>query len=1047
MLFACRLLRIVLLSLALTIGWIVPRIMDAPAAHAATITVNDTGDAPRDPTAPAGVCRTAPANTTCTLRAAMQTADAVGVPGTAAVIAFNLPGAGPFTISPLSPLPTLLNTVTIDATTQPGFTVVPIVEINGAGAGGPAVDGIRMTGDGLSGQQIKGLVVNRFSGNGIVILGAGLVTVSTNYVGLNLQGTAAAPNALNGVLVQAGTLNTVGGSTGTAGNLIAGNGQNGISVAAPSTRIQGNLIGFVNPSGTAAVPNGVDGIAFTAGTGQSVGGSTSGFRNVISGNTRHGISLASGVTGASINGNTIGLNVLGTAKVPNGGSGIFLAAGADTSSIGTTGGNIISGNTGSGLDLRSNGNTVRNNRIGTDSAGTAGLGNGGDGVAIQGSTNQIAGTSTANANTIQGNTGVGVKILSGTGNTVRFNSIFANGAGTIVLAAGANNNQVPPTITSVVIGSTIVNGSILSTPNTTFIVDVYFNPPGAPAAQQVFFGTIQVTTDNAGFATWTVTDPSQTAASGTTFTATLTRVSTGDTSGTSTGFTFTTVVASSTPTNTPTATPSSTPTQTAGIPGAPTSTPTPTIAIPGGPSSTPTATSGLIGAPSNTPTPTSVSGATSRTPTITPTPAPPSILRLQKTADRALPVVGGGLQRSFRIRLTADFERAFDVAVDDLLPAGLTVVVTPSVASGPRGSKNPSDFIPVRGASCTVETVAGRQKIHCTIPEVGFGEYVIFVSVAEEQPFYTNTATAEGRNAEQVRAFVTVSPGGTTAGVLAGLCGSGGTGTCQPACDPAGACTIDLAPGLCDTAGTCQATCTPSGVCTIPSSQICGTAPGTGCQAQCDPQSLECVIPNNTVGQCTGGACQTDCANRGGCQNECTDAGSCTVDGQLAGSTGQVTHSMSWRIVVQAGLIPTGAGATVFIPTTRGLEFFACPAAVAGAPTVCTGRTAGNGIKGGRVRVFAGGLLVATGTIRGPGVADGTRAAVILPLLPPLLPPPPPPLPPPFLAPPPALPFGPMPAVEARQAASEVPVIPEAPPVALLVAALVGLGALALRRR
>ena len=50
-------------------------------------------------------------------------------------INFNIPGTGPFTITPLSPLPTLTGPVNINATTQPGYAGTPIVGLSGASAG------------------------------------------------------------------------------------------------------------------------------------------------------------------------------------------------------------------------------------------------------------------------------------------------------------------------------------------------------------------------------------------------------------------------------------------------------------------------------------------------------------------------------------------------------------------------------------------------------------------------------------------------------------------------------------------------------------------------------------------------------------------------------------------------------------------------------------------------------------------------------------------------------------------------------------------------
>src|SRR5215472_10670399 len=87
-------------------------------ASAATFTVNSNADTDD------GVCNAA----NCTLREAIKAANAT--PGTD-TIRFSI-GAGAKTIQPTSALPTILEPVTIDGTTQPGFSGTPIIEIDGS---------------------------------------------------------------------------------------------------------------------------------------------------------------------------------------------------------------------------------------------------------------------------------------------------------------------------------------------------------------------------------------------------------------------------------------------------------------------------------------------------------------------------------------------------------------------------------------------------------------------------------------------------------------------------------------------------------------------------------------------------------------------------------------------------------------------------------------------------------------------------------------------------------------------------------------------------
>ena len=50
-------------------------------------------------------------------------------------INFNISGAGPFTITPLTALPTITDAVIVDGTTQPGYAGTPLIELIGTSAG------------------------------------------------------------------------------------------------------------------------------------------------------------------------------------------------------------------------------------------------------------------------------------------------------------------------------------------------------------------------------------------------------------------------------------------------------------------------------------------------------------------------------------------------------------------------------------------------------------------------------------------------------------------------------------------------------------------------------------------------------------------------------------------------------------------------------------------------------------------------------------------------------------------------------------------------
>jgi len=150
--------------------------------------------------------------------------DANGNPG-ADAINFSIGGPAPHTINLLSALPAITETVTINGTSQPDFAGTPVIELNGSGAGG-AADGLTVN---ASNSAVRGLVINRFNGNGIVI-NANANAIEGNFIGTNAAGTVALGNGLNGVLVATGSNNNIGGLTQAARNLISGNRSAGVAV-------------------------------------------------------------------------------------------------------------------------------------------------------------------------------------------------------------------------------------------------------------------------------------------------------------------------------------------------------------------------------------------------------------------------------------------------------------------------------------------------------------------------------------------------------------------------------------------------------------------------------------------------------------------------------------------------------------------------------------------------------------------------------------------------------------------------------------------------
>ncbi|HEV2945758.1 MAG TPA: hypothetical protein VGX70_00185, partial [Gemmataceae bacterium] len=347
--------------------------------------------------------------------------------------------SGTRTIAPLSALPTITHPVIIDGTTQPGYAGKPIIELSGASAGA-GVTGLTIT---AGNSTVDGLVINRFSGDGIDLLTNGGDLVEGNYIGTDMSGTMALGNSSQGILIQnRASNNTIGGTASGSRNIISGNLTDGIHITDSGTTgnlIEGNYIG-TNASGTAAIPNVFAGVVIIGGaSGNTVGGPAG---NIISGNGSTGILLyGTGTVNNTVAGNYIGTNAAGTGALGNLYYGILMQNGGSSNTIGGTTSaarNVISGNSWAGVgiaDAGTTGNIVEGNFIGTDTFGTAAIPND-RGVWIWGAPgNTIGGTVAAARNIISANSNNGVEIyLSGaTNNVVEGNYIGTDVTGTVKL--------------------------------------------------------------------------------------------------------------------------------------------------------------------------------------------------------------------------------------------------------------------------------------------------------------------------------------------------------------------------------------------------------------------------------------------------------------------------------------------------------------------------------------------------------------------------------------------------------------------------------------
>lgn len=313
---------------------------------------------------------------------------------------------------------------------------------------GVDVTGTDALGNGMSGVYVGGVeglvsgVISSDNAVGLTLAGDSAVVTNSSF-GIGLNPPTSLPNG-TGILVE-GNVNSIGGVAGER-VVASGNTSFGIDLEPGTTGnlVAGAIVG-TNPSGTTAIPNGV-GIR-DRGTGNEIGEEmppppsahtnlssataaipeADGWSNLISGNTGDGVQLTGTSTLVAA---FIGTNSAGSAGIPNGGNGVNITGGSATLIGGTAAGagNLISANGLSGVALAgaATGVSIAGNYIGTDVSGTADLGNIGSGIRANSSGSVTIGGSAAASNLVFFNGAAGVRIDGAGPVTVQENAISAN---------------------------------------------------------------------------------------------------------------------------------------------------------------------------------------------------------------------------------------------------------------------------------------------------------------------------------------------------------------------------------------------------------------------------------------------------------------------------------------------------------------------------------------------------------------------------------------------------------------------------------------------
>lgn len=319
-------------------------------------------------------------------------------------IDFNIQGSGTHVILLNAALPAISKEVTIDGTTQPGYSGTPLIALTRANSsvGG---NGLLFTGGGAT---VQGLAIYGFAGYGLDFEKGGGNNVLSDFIGVTAGGVASG-NGLAGIILDHASNDVISSST------ISNNAQRGICIDDSANVVIG---------------------------GQNAG-------NTISGNGVHdpdwaGIAIIDGssdvtVSNNSLTGNGRGIRVSGSSSITienntvtgNATQGIWIdnALGGSSSNVELMS-NVVDGNTGVGVmvdystSVSFTYNTIDNN-------GNTGIvvGNGCQTISFA-------------YNTIEGNKGYGVNILSASvTNPDGTNTILNNTLGAI---HGVGANPSPP---------------------------------------------------------------------------------------------------------------------------------------------------------------------------------------------------------------------------------------------------------------------------------------------------------------------------------------------------------------------------------------------------------------------------------------------------------------------------------------------------------------------------------------------------------------------------------------------------------------------------
>ncbi len=339
---------------------------------------------------------------------------------------------------------------------------------------------------GLNPLGASGVVANVISGNagnGLSFHGSSGNTVVSNRIGTDATGTTAIANGGNGIWVTAasdgnviggtefvdtatGQVNNPTGDKGTAtpvfvvpplGNLVSGNGQNGILIDTNSQNnvLNGNFVG-TTADGNAAIGNAADGVWINGADNNSLIGcqfvnNPFVYYNVVSGNGANGLQITNS-DNVTVQANFFGVGANNTSIVANQGDGILVDGSSANTQVGGVIplGNVAAGNGLNGIEVRDTvSGFITFNTFGGLLAFKGAAPNGNDGLLIT----STGGNNTVRTNVFSGNLNNGIEIAGdASGVTVDPNIAGLDTVGNAPLPNGNNGLLIDGTAHDNVIG-------------------------------------------------------------------------------------------------------------------------------------------------------------------------------------------------------------------------------------------------------------------------------------------------------------------------------------------------------------------------------------------------------------------------------------------------------------------------------------------------------------------------------------------------------------------------------------------------------------------